>query len=490
MPEPLNTIIDNRESNTILEALKRLLPESNTLDVATGYFEIGALLALDGYWNALEHVEILMGDETTKRTRTELANAIKALSEDSLEKEKEKDDSLRGLAAIRQALENKQIEAKVYTQAKFHAKAFMMKMKPPHLSNYAIIGSSNFTEPGLCRNMELNLLTTEQHQLGALQEWYGHCWKQSEDIKDVILKVIEPHLKHYSPFEVYAKAMHAYFLGREVSTTAWETNESRIYPMLDDLQKDGYRQALWISENWGGSLICDGVGFGKTFIGLMLIERFLHERKKVALIVPKSARASVWESRLQKYLNLDRKAAYGGSDVEIINHTDLARENEDVVRLVNGIQERADVVIVDEAHHFRSRAALRGLKLFDLIENRGRKKKLFLMTATPINNSLFDILHLVEYFTRDKRDYFQKLGISDSRNYFVKMEKAIDVKMGLRPLQDDQEELMPDFPIEEAERVLRNDVLFRELVIQRSRARCRFQTARRESPGSTRRRIR
>ena len=108
------------------------------------------------------------------------------------------------------------------------------------------------------------------------------------------------------PFEVYLKALYEYFLGKEVPTSAWEETESKIYPILDELQKIGYRQALWIAENWGGALICDGVGFGKTYIGLMLIERFIHERKRVLLIVPKSARESVWEKRLKEYLQIWR----------------------------------------------------------------------------------------------------------------------------------------------------------------------------------------
>ncbi len=39
-----------------------------------------------------------------------------------------------------------------------------------------------------------------------------------------------------------------------------------------------------------GHFFCDGVGLGKTFIGLMLIERLVfHDRKKVVLFVPKAA---------------------------------------------------------------------------------------------------------------------------------------------------------------------------------------------------------
>ena len=45
-------------------------------DVATGYFEIGALLALDGQWQKLEKLGILMGDEVSKRTKKALLFAI------------------------------------------------------------------------------------------------------------------------------------------------------------------------------------------------------------------------------------------------------------------------------------------------------------------------------------------------------------------------------------------------------------------------------
>lgn len=122
-----------------------------------------------------------MGDETTKRTRNELVEALRQASELSIEREKEKSDDLKGLGAVRQALVNRQIEAKIYRLAKFHAKAYLMMAKPPSPVNFGIVGSSNFTEPGLCRNLELNLFTTEQHQLQVLQHWFERCWPEAEE---------------------------------------------------------------------------------------------------------------------------------------------------------------------------------------------------------------------------------------------------------------------------------------------------------------------
>jgi superfamily II DNA or RNA helicase len=469
MAQQINTILDNREGNTVLEALKRLLPESESLDVATGYFEIGSLLALDSYWNNLSKIRIVMGDETTKRTKNELTAVLEKDSTDSIEREKERDDSLKGLEAIRSAIHDGRISAKVYTKAKFHAKALLMSMKPPHLSNYGIVGSSNFTEPGLCRNLELNLVTTEQHQLQALCDWFGISWNDAEEVKDALLKVIEPHLKEYSPFTVYGKALYDYFLGKEIPVTTWEEQESVIYRILDDLQRIGYKQALRIAENYGGALICDGVGFGKTYIGLMLIERFLHERKRIALIVPKSTRESVWENRLQQFFKY-KKASGFSKQILVLNHTDLHRTNEQILGDIESVKQEADVIIIDEAHHFRTPNAQRSEKLFDLMGHNGKKKKIYMLTATPVNNTIFDILHLMEYFTGKERKYFQKIGINDIRAYFVQKERAVEIATNTKKQTVDEEQLYPDYDVAAAEKVLHDDKLFREVVIQRSRS--------------------
>lgn len=38
---------------------------SSSIDIATGSFEIGALLELDGDWQKVDRFRILMGDEVT-----------------------------------------------------------------------------------------------------------------------------------------------------------------------------------------------------------------------------------------------------------------------------------------------------------------------------------------------------------------------------------------------------------------------------------------
>ena len=130
-----------------------------------------------------------------------------------------------------------------------------------------------------------------RREVEELQQWYDAHWDEAEDVTAEVLKVIERHTREYLPFEVYAKALQEYFRNYEETAGDWEQNQSRMYPVLDQYQRDGYGALLKIGGKYGGAFLCDGVGLGKTFVGLMLIERLVKfERKKVQLIVPKSGR--------------------------------------------------------------------------------------------------------------------------------------------------------------------------------------------------------
>ncbi len=64
-------IVDNSDAEwKVANYLREWAAISHQFDIATGYFEIGALLALDGEWQKLEKIRILMGDEVSKRTQS------------------------------------------------------------------------------------------------------------------------------------------------------------------------------------------------------------------------------------------------------------------------------------------------------------------------------------------------------------------------------------------------------------------------------------
>lgn len=194
-------IVDNSETDwKVQRYLRDWTDIAHSFDIATGYFEIGALLGLDGQWQKLSKMRVLMGDTVSKSTKKALLDGISQILDRSIEQQKETNDFLSGVPAIVKAIAEKQIECKVYTKNKFHAKAYITHGKHAVVGSSALVGSSNFTTPGLTTNVELNIQI--RREVEQLQEWYERHWNDAEDVSADILKVIESHTREYMPFEV------------------------------------------------------------------------------------------------------------------------------------------------------------------------------------------------------------------------------------------------------------------------------------------------
>jgi len=471
-------IVDNSDADwKVKQYLHEWADIAHSFDIATGYFEIGALLALDGQWQKLESLRILMGDETSARTKKALMAGATAVLDQSIEKQKETNAFLTGVPAVIEALRNRKLEVRIYTKHKFHAKAYITHGKHAVVGSSALVGSSNFTLPGLTTNVELNVQI--RREVEVLQEWFEKHWKEAgEDgvISDEILKVIERHTREYSPFDVYTKALQEFFRGHELTETEWDETRSKMFPRLDRYQKEAYWALMKIGHQHGGAFLCDGVGLGKTFVGLMLIERLvLHEGKRVVLFAPKATKEGVWETHLREWLP-HIGGVGGGSDfsnLAIFSHTDLSRKG-DFPERFHRITELADVVMIDEAHHFRNPGTRgrdneasepsRYYQLYDILDNTIRPKTLFMLTATPINNRMSDFRHMMELFTRRDEAYFARtLGVNNLRARFNQIEKTLRGRVD-SDITDVSDHLA------EAQEILSTDNIFRQLVVQRSRA--------------------
>ncbi len=473
-------VVDNSvEGWTGLRYLSEWCNIAKSFDIATGYFEIGALLEFDGNWQKLDRIRILMGAETTSRTRQQIFEAVQTrvieTLEDRIEVEKQRNPFLLGVSGIVEALRTGRIECRIYNKKKFHAKAYITHAKIEVVGSQALVGSSNFTRPGLTQNIELNVQIQSAREVAQLQEWFDQYWEEAVSVTDTVVKTVERHVCQYSPFDVYAKALQELFRGHELTATEWDESNSEMFKILDQYQKEAYWTLMKIARQHGGAFLCDAVGLGKTFVGLMLIERLvLHDNKRVVLFAPKAVKEGVWEPNLRRYLN--HIGGIGGSadfsNLAVFSHTDLGRRGDFPDRFQR-ITELADVVIIDEAHYFRNLGSRgdgadknpsRYYQLFDLLDPDLRHKMVFLLTATPINNRISDFRHMMELFTRRDEAYFSRtLGVNHLRSYFNQMEKQLHDRIG-------QEHVMPYEHLTEAQEVLSEQDLFRQLVVQRSRA--------------------
>ncbi len=500
-------IVDNSVSGwTGLKYLREWSELARSFDIATGFFEIGALLALDGKWQRLERIRLLMGDEVSLRTANVFKEALRqrvGRLDESLESEKSSNPFLEGVEAIVQAIAEGRIECRVYRRDKFHAKAYITHAKFDVVGAQALVGSSNFTLPGLTRNVELNIQVQSGREVAQLQDWFETHWAAAEDVTEDILRTVRRHIAEFTPFDIYAKALHELFRGRELTAGEWDETQSRMFGQLDRYQQEAYWSLMKIARRHGGAFLCDGVGLGKTFVGLMLIERLvLHENKRVVLFAPKAAREGVWEPHLSRWL--PHIGGVGGgadfSNLSVFNHTDLGRSG-DFPERFKRITQLADAVIIDEAHHFRNRGsrgerhhALGGggglgggeagpdagrdrrsryWRLYDMLDSTQRSKLVFLLTATPVNNRLADFRHMAELFTCGDEAFFARsLGVHNLSGHFNRMEHELQAALGGG--EDSASGKAPSPLAEgltsEAREALAADEVFAALVVQRSRA--------------------
>ena len=110
-------IVDNSVSGwTGLRYLEEWIEIARAFDIATGYFEIGALLSLAGKWQSLDKIRILMGAEMTYRTRKALLDAVReqavSVLDRSIEDSKDANPFLDGVQSVLEALRTGKIECR------------------------------------------------------------------------------------------------------------------------------------------------------------------------------------------------------------------------------------------------------------------------------------------------------------------------------------------------------------------------------------------
>jgi phosphatidylserine/phosphatidylglycerophosphate/cardiolipin synthase-like enzyme len=178
-------IVDNSDSDwKVRSYLSDWCELSRAIDIATGYFEIGALLSLKEQWRKVDKIRILMGDEVslkTKRAFTEGLRKVNHRLDASIEGEKVQNDFLDGIPAIVEGIRSGKIDCRVYRRDKFHAKCYLTHGRAAVIGSFGLVGSSNFTYPGLSDNVELNV-QVRGNDVRLLQEWYERHWEDSEDV--------------------------------------------------------------------------------------------------------------------------------------------------------------------------------------------------------------------------------------------------------------------------------------------------------------------
>ncbi len=451
-------VIDNQQ-HTMSGVLNALLAQhaGHSLDIATAYFNVGGWQLLRERLGEMGSFRLLLGDEPEVGNDLGLREVgvrpIKGLIKD-LANANFSEQILRLVEDLTAFLRQEQVHVRLYTRGFLHAKTYLFysgggfdRFQPVA----AIVGSSNFTRAGLLSNKELNLVhranlahdevgpervkgilgKAERLQLGAIEEedralaanvpgilainalteWYEQQWEVARDFKDDLLDLLDASKfgrKAYTPYQVYLKAIYDYFrddLDEE------EMNVGRSVVELSEFQDDAVKKARRLLARYDGVMVADSVGLGKTWIGKKLLEDYAYHKRFHAVVICPAALQKMWHDELRG----------AGIAATIVTQEVLGREGYDI----QDVQD-ADVFLVDESHNFRNRNTQRYENLERILaanNRRGKRsderKKLILLTATPINNSVFDLYNQINLITGGDRNYFTAAGIGDLQRYFI-----------------------------------------------------------------------
>jgi SAM-dependent methyltransferase len=309
-------------------------------------------------------------------------------------------------------------------RTRLHAKAYLFNGE---MGNFAAVGSSNLTKSGLAGNAELNLATFDNELISHLESWFDNKWELGQDCRQEFIQRLEECVlfgRRYSPWQVFLKSLHAAY-GKFLDIGLSEDIASR----LADFQQHAVKRCLSLLERHWGVLLADSVGLGKTYEGLGILAEFAkHRDGHVNALV-------ICPAQLEHNWNQERFVEYGilGETVTMESLPQLIDIDESVSPLerahqqhrLQRYQDRFDIVLVDESHNFRNSSTKRYRALIEILRGGKPDKRLVLLTATPINNSIWDLYYQLMLITRGDDTWYAGRGpIANLKTTFQSIEKG------------------------------------------------------------------
>ena len=456
------TFFTNDENQTLLDRFKATLSDTRYFDVLVGYFRSSGFYQLYNAIESLEKTRILVGlgldgesyyaigasqnqglldfdshSNTKKLFQSTLISEVEESSdtdqhlETGLRKFIEflKFECLESVADKKNGGNGKKLEIRAFPSKNIHAKVYIGRFKPQDRDfGFVITGSSNFSYSGLVANREFNVELRQRRDVEFALEQFESLWKESVDISEEFVDTVENKTwlnDRITPYELYLKLIYEY-MQEDINL------QSDIQLFLPDgfmplqYQQQAVIQALKKLNEYNGVFLSDVVGLGKTFIAAQLLQQV---RGRILVICPPTLK-SYWEESLHDFRVPARVESLGKLD--------------HIIRF--GI-DRFDYVVVDEAHRFRNENTLSYADLLDIC----RGKKVILVTATPMNNTIDDIFAQLKLFQAPKNSTIP--GIPNLEKYFQTLKKRFD---GINRTDPEYKERINEVSREIRERILKH----------------------------------
>ena len=439
MSETTNSILPtysnfftNRNGNTLMKEFEGVLQHNNhikNLDAVVGFLRASGYFSLRPFLDNINKVRVLIGIDVDKYIAL-AANqgkiffgAEEEVKEDCLRKiRKDIEDSNytkeveNGMLQMVQDLIDGKLELRAHPSKRIHAKLYVLY--PDDFNQYsqgiAITGSSNLSGNGLGisqdKQYEFNVKLDRFDDVKFAKDEFELLWKEAEGCEitaeDIKVTIDRTYLKgDVSPYDLYIKMLMEYFSDRVLATddnNPFDMPEGYTkYDYQMDAVEEGYQKLI----RYDGFFLADVVGLGKTVIATMIAKKFLIEngrdKTKILVVYPPAVEQN-WKATFKDF-GIDKYAKFisNGSLAKVLDEENYNYWNAD----------EYDLILVDEAHKFRSHTTAAFEQLQEIckmprIENGnipGYKKKVMLISATPMNNTPADIYNEIQLFQDPRR---------------------------------------------------------------------------------------
>ena len=281
-----------------------------------------------------------------------------------------------------------------------------------------VLGSFAFSTDGLglIPGNPLSLIQASESTDEATQlaKWIDHQWaalRTQPNAADSLIQAINAIGEQRDPFTLYALVLHNLFLDHgddldedRIVNSATGIRNTIVWRKLYKFQRDGVVGALDKLDRFGGCIIADSVGLGKTFEALAIIKYHELRNNRVLVLVPKRLRDN-WT--LYKANDRRNVLAPDRFNYDVLNHTDLSRDAglSGDIDLAHVNWGNYDLVVIDESHNFRNKktprvgSETRYDRLMRKIIKEGVKTRVLMLSATPVNNRLADLRNQIAFVT-------------------------------------------------------------------------------------------
>lgn len=282
----------------------------------------------------------------------------------------------------------------------------------------ALLGSLAFSTNGLglTPGNPLSLIQASEtpEEARLLSQWFDAQWSalpSHSSAKASLLEVLQRIASHRDAYLVYVLILHHLFLDRrdeldeeQVVKSATGIRNTVVWKKLFKFQRDGVVGAIDKLNRFGGCIIADSVGLGKTFEALAIIKYHELRNDRVLVLCPKRLRDN-WT--LYKANDRRNFLAPDRFNYDVLNHTDLSRDGglSGDIDLAHVNWGNYDLVVIDESHNFRNKRTpqkggeTRYDRLMRKIIREGVKTRVLMLSATPVNNRMADLRNQIVFAT-------------------------------------------------------------------------------------------